>query len=602
MTEPNHDPPGDLPQPAPPETVGPYRIESKLGAGGMGEVYRARDERLGRAVAIKKVRPREGREEKDRRRLRREARVVAGLDHPAIVRVFDLKETADGDWIVMELVEGRTLKKVLEERIIAEAEAIALAREIIDGLTAAHGQGLVHRDLKAENVMVTAQGHVKILDFGLAQQADQERRPKSGRSQKMVAGTSRTMSPEQAMGLKLDARSDLFSFGVLLYEMVTGESPFLAGSHLETRTRVCRQRQVPVAELRPEISPELSHLIDHLLEKDPRRRPKTAEEASRILGKLAGAAPISPALEHFLEPAPGGLTSEAGTITEAQRASLLRLRNQDKSSAPTTRPATAATVRDRPPKVESLPGGVYVRTLVFAGLAEPVKFLRQLGVTRSSEIFSRHDRSARDLGARFHGLQIDKAESFLFLFKRTIDAVGFALAYQLEVEHLADRLELELRGRVGIHLGEVYLHENSASDVARGAKPLEVEGRTRLAARHLERLAEPGQILASRGVYELTLWARIGEAPDNDLQWIPRGPRKLDGLADELEIYEITAHDFGGGSESNTGFGGGSSSLSRYGAALMAFLRRILKRDNPPAAAPSAGDPHSSSSRTRESS
>ncbi|MFL6194735.1 MAG: protein kinase domain-containing protein [Thermoanaerobaculia bacterium] len=266
------------------ETIGPYRIEGRLGAGGMGEVYRAWDSRLERRVAIKLIRPEAAGSERARERFRREARAAAGLSHPAIVQIFDILETPDGDAIVMELVEGETLARRLDGGPLGRREAVRVGRDIAEGLAAAHAKGLLHRDLKPENVVLTNGGHAKILDFGLAKRLEGED-PLTRDS--MVVGTFRCMSPEQARGLPLDARSDLFSFGTLLYEMISGRSPFESPTTLETLTRVCTLRQEPLRSLDPAIPEPLARLVDHLLEKDPARRPGSAREVAEILDSLA---------------------------------------------------------------------------------------------------------------------------------------------------------------------------------------------------------------------------------------------------------------------------------------------------------------------------
>src|SRR5689334_4648678 len=199
----------------------------------MGAVWRAWDERLERWVALKQIRAdaalRHGRE-----RLRREARAVARLNHPAIVHVYDILEGADGDWIVMELVEGRTLRRLLdEEGALPPARAVKLCREIAEGLAEAHAQGILHRDLKASNVIVAPSGRAKILDFGLAKEIPREGVPRENGDLTVsghILGTCYAMSPEQVLGRALDERSDLFSLGSLLYEMLTGKVPFRAAT------------------------------------------------------------------------------------------------------------------------------------------------------------------------------------------------------------------------------------------------------------------------------------------------------------------------------------------------------------------------------------
>jgi serine/threonine-protein kinase len=264
--------------------IGPYQIGDRLGAGGMGEVYRAYDSRLDRSVAVKLIRPESSEDEVARERFRREARAAAGLSHPAIVQIHDIVAAGAGDAIIMELVEGESLAQKIMRGPLPVDECIRLAREIIEGLAAAHSRKILHRDLKPENVMVTPDGHVKILDFGLAKQlGDEESLTRTA----AVIGTFRCMSPEQARGMVLDHRSDLFSFGVLLYEMLTGQSPFRSGVATDTLVRICTARQRPVREVRPEVPSELSALVDALLEKDPDLRPRSARGVAQSLGRIA---------------------------------------------------------------------------------------------------------------------------------------------------------------------------------------------------------------------------------------------------------------------------------------------------------------------------
>ncbi|MFL6260576.1 MAG: protein kinase domain-containing protein [Thermoanaerobaculia bacterium] len=273
--------------PRTPRDIGPYHIEERLGAGGMGEVYRAYDQRLGRSVAVKLIRPEASGDARARERLRREARAAAGLSHPQVVQVFDIIPCGEGEAIVMELVEGEPLSRLLHRGPLDVSTSVRLGREIAEALGAAHERGILHRDLKAENVMVTPEGHVKILDFGLARSLTGDA-PLTQTD--AVVGTYRCMSPEQAQGLPLDARSDLFSLGVLLYEMLTGLSPFQGPTALETLTRVCSHGQRPVSEVRPVIPFPLSRLIDNLLRKDPLLRPASARRVAAELAEIGSGA------------------------------------------------------------------------------------------------------------------------------------------------------------------------------------------------------------------------------------------------------------------------------------------------------------------------
>ena len=279
-----------------PTRIGPYRLARRLGQGGMGEVFLAWDERLGRRVALKRIR-REEPTAQERERFRREAAAAARLSHPAVVQIYDLVEDETGDALVFEYVEGRTLQELLEEGLPSLALAVRLTREIAEGLAAAHATGLVHRDLKTENVMVTADGHAKILDFGIAKATARGGESATLTGHGVVLGTLHAMSPEQARGGEVDARSDLFSLGVLLYELLTGSSPFRGRDVLDTLQRLARHRPPPVRQIRPEIPRALSDLVDRLLAKLPEERPGSAAAVARELAALADRLDEPPAPE-----------------------------------------------------------------------------------------------------------------------------------------------------------------------------------------------------------------------------------------------------------------------------------------------------------------
>lgn len=278
----------------PSEALGPYRLVERIAAGGMGEVWRAWDGRLKRPVAVKHVLPEILDRPGARERFRREAEAGARLTHPAVVQIYDLVESPEGDWIVMELVAGKTLRQLLTQGPIAVSSAVRWGAEIAGGLAAAHSQGILHRDLKAANVMITEAGRAKVLDFGIARSISppttgQGAVPETTLSQPgQVIGTLYAMSPEQAMGLPLSPRSDLFSLGALLYEMLGGEAPFRADSPTATLARVCSYHPRPVRQLRAEVPAEVSLLVDRLLAKEPNARPKDAGEVAARLEEAAG--------------------------------------------------------------------------------------------------------------------------------------------------------------------------------------------------------------------------------------------------------------------------------------------------------------------------
>lgn len=288
------------------DRIGAYRLVRRLGSGGMGEVFLAWDDRLERPVAAKRVRPDKEKGSTRRERFRREARAAARLSHPNVVQVFDLVEE-DGDWIVMEYVQGRSLAEILRDQgPLPAGAAVDLARQVAEGLAAAHAQGLVHRDLKAENVMVTPSGQAKILDFGLARPLETGT-GETLTDEGLVMGTWRSMSPEQAAGGTADARSDLFSLGVLLYEMLAGRSPFLGRTPVETLRNVAGASPEPLSQLQP----ELIRLVESLLEKDPGRRPQSAERVAQDLRALAERSPTS-----VWRPAPATASEEGTTLLE----------------------------------------------------------------------------------------------------------------------------------------------------------------------------------------------------------------------------------------------------------------------------------------------
>jgi len=276
--------------------LGRYRILSRLGCGGMGEVLLAEDPALCRGVAIKHIRPGLERDRTFRARLRREAQLAARLSHRAIVQVFDLITDDDGDHVIMEYVPGPSLHTLVAGRPMAVSQVVHIATELADGLAYAHQQGIVHRDLKIENILIGIDGQPKIADFGIARGTapivdahGQDAATGDG----CVLGTSRAMSPEQIQGHDVDARSDLFSFGVMLYELITGVSPFAAGVETVTLLRVLHDRPLPVHALVADVPRALSDLIDHLLEKVPARRPDSARAVRDRLRRVLDASPVA---------------------------------------------------------------------------------------------------------------------------------------------------------------------------------------------------------------------------------------------------------------------------------------------------------------------
>jgi len=274
--------------------LGPYEVVAPLGAGGMGEVYRARDERLKRDVAIK-VLPAELAADADRRtRFEREARAASALSHPNILTIYDIGSSDSTVYIAMELVEGSTLKDLIASGPVPTKKMLDLAVQIADGLAAAHAAGIVHRDLKPQNIMVSRHGFAKILDFGLAKLVTPESQEISGQQTAageatrpgMVMGTVGYMSPEQASGRALDFRSDQFSFGSILYEMATGKRAFEKGTTAETLTAIIREDPPPIGHLSPRTPAPVRWLVERCLSKDPDDRFGTTKDLARDLADV----------------------------------------------------------------------------------------------------------------------------------------------------------------------------------------------------------------------------------------------------------------------------------------------------------------------------
>ncbi len=278
--------------------LGPYDIVALLGAGGMGEVYRARDPRLGREVAIK-VLPAAFSADVDRlRRFEQEARAAAALNHPCILAVFDIGTEAGTTFVVSELLEGKTLREALRSGALPVRKATAYAVQIAEGLAAAHEKGIVHRDLKPENLFITSDGRVKILDFGLAKLTEplgadagvsNLATTPGSTSPGMIVGTVGYMAPEQIQGLPVDARTDLFALGCVLYEMLSGARAFSGRTGVDTMSAILNADPADLAASAGGIPAGLDRIVRHCLEKDPAQRFHSARDVAFALGELASA-------------------------------------------------------------------------------------------------------------------------------------------------------------------------------------------------------------------------------------------------------------------------------------------------------------------------
>jgi tetratricopeptide (TPR) repeat protein/predicted Ser/Thr protein kinase len=296
----------------------------------MGEVFLAHDDRLDRLVAIKRLHDDHAATPDRRERFRREARIAARLNHPAIVQIHDVLQQGALDYLIMEYIEGRTLRERCDAGPMSVSEVLGIAHQIALGMVAAHDLGVIHRDLKAENILITPAGRAKITDFGIAKLRGEDTLTAKG----AVLGTFRAMSPEQALGRAIDHRSDLFSFGILLYEALAGVSPFRADTPFMTVQRLVMDDPRPITELVPSIPSSLASLIHQLLAKEPLLRPRDFHEVADALIELAGQACDAPC---HAGSAPGGGLPSRGDDTESTGDSPAPVRPR-----PASDPAAAA--------------------------------------------------------------------------------------------------------------------------------------------------------------------------------------------------------------------------------------------------------------------
>src|ERR1041385_8323161 len=262
-----------------------YKILEKLGVGGQGTVYKATDGKLGRTVVVKVLPPELTAKEANLKRFEREARLASSLDHPNICTIFELDEVEGVHFIAMQYVEGRNVRQLVGGHPLELKSALLIGIQVADALAVAHARGIIHRDIKSGNVMVTPSGQVKILDFGLAKLLDDEESAASAMHRTDLTevgvpyGTATYAAPEQARGDRVDKRADIFSTGVLLYEMLTGTWPFRGKTTIDVRHAVLHDDPIPISELRGSaISPRLQQIIDRALAKEPKDRFQNMED------------------------------------------------------------------------------------------------------------------------------------------------------------------------------------------------------------------------------------------------------------------------------------------------------------------------------------
>lgn len=276
------------------KTVLQYQILEQLGSGGMGDVYKAQDTRLNRFVAIKVLPAKMSGDPERRRRFTQEAQAASALNHPSIITIYDIVSEPDGEYMVMEYVAGKTLSEIISTKGIPVGQVLQFGSQMADALSVAHEAGIIHRDLKPSNVMITRSGLVKILDFGLAKLLDRTGQLDNQQTNALgpltqegaILGTVSYMSPEQAEGKQVDARSDIFSFGSVLYEMITGHRAFDGGSSISTLTAVLRDDVKPLADAAPDAPPLLEAIMNRCLAKDPEARWQSMKDVEKAMAGL----------------------------------------------------------------------------------------------------------------------------------------------------------------------------------------------------------------------------------------------------------------------------------------------------------------------------
>jgi serine/threonine protein kinase/tetratricopeptide (TPR) repeat protein len=418
--------------------LGNYRILEKIGAGGQGTVYRATDTKLGRAVVVKVLPPELTVKEANLKRFEREARLASALDHPNICTIFDLNDIEGVHFIAMQFVEGKNVRELVNGRPLDLRSALSIAIQVADALDAAHARGIIHRDIKAGNVMVTPSGQAKVLDFGLAKLMDAEGTGPGGIHHTDLTevgipyGTATYAAPEQAKGERVDARADIFSTGVLLYEMLTGTWPFKGKTSVDVRHAVLHDEPEPLDEARPGgAPPQLQMILERTLAKDPRQRYQKVgelrDELREVLreveaGGARGFEPITPVAPRHLSGtgrmgrALRWLRSVTGDRTTSQRESTSERPTHDT-------PVTSVGDRERK-SVAILPfknlsndsqSSFYEFSLADAVITELAR-VRSLVVRPSSEI------------VKYQGIQVDPRQAGREMSVAAVLSAGFLRA------------------------------------------------------------------------------------------------------------------------------------------------------------------------------
>ena len=396
------------------KTLRNYRITEKLGVGGQGTVYKATDLKLGRAVVIKVIPPELSAKEANLKRFEREARLASSLDHPNICTIYDLDEVDGVHFIAMQHVEGKNVRQLVAGRPLELRTALLIGLQVADALATAHSRGIIHRDIKSGNVMVTPSGQVKVLDFGLAKLLDDTEAATSGVHRTELTeigipyGTATYAAPEQARGDRVDKRADIFSLGVLLYEMLTGTWPFRGRTTIDVRHAVLYDPPRPIAELRSTpIPPRLTQIIDRALAKDPKDRFQNMDDFRNELRQVLQEVDAGAGGYQSVTPEPPRHLAGANPVSRAVR----WLKSIGRSESPTSAPTSAAahetpftTVADQEKKSLAIlcfrnlsndPASTFYEFSLADAVITELAHIRSL-VVRPSSVIARYQGQTRD--------------------------------------------------------------------------------------------------------------------------------------------------------------------------------------------------------------
>jgi serine/threonine protein kinase len=376
-----------------------YQLIDKIGAGGMGEIYKAQDSRLNRLVAVKILSPGLSTDPDRKRRFFQEAQAASALNHPNIITLYDIASEGDMQCIVMEYISGKTLRDLTPAGGLTAAQSLQYATQIASALTAAHAAGIIHRDLKPSNIMVTTSGLIKVLDFGLAKWVDSGISGQTGEQSTMetaltregsIIGTVSYMSPEQAEGKRVDARSDIFSFGSVLYEMLTGKRAFEGRSGISTLSAILRDDVKPINQAAPDVPPLLEQIVLRCLYKEPSARWQSMKDIEAALltlqrqldpeGHFASPFPTGPATVASTPAAPPSIVQAA--VSEAAPAPLASVSTGSAPSIESPSPASVAPPVNGPVKTSPAGIGLPPNTPSTGAIQQPPAARKQ-GVPRS---------------------------------------------------------------------------------------------------------------------------------------------------------------------------------------------------------------------------